>query len=158
MSSFFFAQAPCPSWGVAVTEGNKILEGLAPAVKWSRLQVALPLLFLTPWPEFAARPPSTTCLEDVREDSAGKTEHRHFWRTGLGASTVSNTVLLLQWKHLAPSAWVTLTFLVPGCHCWLRRTAGFWEGRQECLGVQQAEHKALFSSFMAIWATGPSAK
>lgn len=54
-----------------------------------------------------------------------------------------------------------LNFLAAGCHCWLRRTADFWERLQEagawvCLGVQEAEQKALFSYCMSIWATEPS--
>lgn len=48
-----------------------------------------------------------------------------------------------------------LNFLAAGCHCWLRRTTDFWErlqedGAQGCLGVQEAEQKALFSSHMSI--------
>ena len=48
-----------------------------------------------------------------------------------------------------------LNLLAAGCHCCLRRTTDFWErlqedGAWECLGVQQAEQKALFSCPMSI--------
>lgn len=58
-------------------------------------------------------------------------------------------------KAFGALSWSGLNFLAAGCHCWLRRTADFWERLQEagvwgCLRVQEAEQKALFSYCMSI--------
>lgn len=142
---------------VALAVGKIILEGLVLAIKCSRLEVALTLLLLTHWPPLTTWRPGSAILPH-----AWKAEGKNFWQTALMTSTVSVVVMLPQWKHLVLSVWLALTFLAAGCHCWLRRTTCSWEGLQKdgvwgCLGVQEAEQNALFSYFLPIQATNPSA-
>lgn len=144
---------------IAGVESKIILKSLALAIKCSMLEVSLSLLLLPHWPELVTWTPLTTGRPGSAVlPCAWKAEVKYFWQAELMTSTVSVVVVLLQWKHVVLSVWMALTFLAAGCHCCLRRTTDFWErlqkdGAWECLGVQEAEQKALFSYPVSIWVT-----